>query len=212
LKEVFGRDSTVIENPIDVAEWDKRLQDSATLPELPDWDRYVLWIGRADAIHKRPQLCLDLAHRCPEVRFLMILNPRDDVVEAEIIRKAPSNVRIVRWIPFTDMPAVYRNAAALVNTSALEGFPNTYLQAALPGVPIGSLEVAEGFLKRSSAGVCTHGDQEQLAQFLREQWENTLTKSQRLNSVARQYVQQHRDATAQTNQLEAVLQQIVEQQ
>jgi len=166
----FGRTATVIANPVDVAEWDARRQPPASLEETAGLDRYVLWVGRAESVHKRPEVCLEVARRCPELKFLMIMNPRDPQVEASVRRDAPANVRILSAVPFARMPAVFARAAAFVNTSSLEGFPNVFLQAALSRVPIASLEVGEAFLQHIGCGRFAGGDLEELCSALRGYW------------------------------------------
>jgi glycosyltransferase involved in cell wall biosynthesis len=170
LKERFGRESTVIANPIDVDEWDARRAQPLNTGDTAGLERYVLWIGRADAVHKRPQLCVELARMCPEVEFLLILNPRDPELEQRLRRERPPNVRIVLWVPFPRMPAVFAHAAALVNTSLLEGFANTFLQAALSEVPIASLQVGAAFLAELGCGCIADGDLRRLADHVRRVW------------------------------------------
>jgi hypothetical protein len=165
-------------------------------------DRYVLWVGRAESVHKRPQLCLEVARRCPEVSFLMILNPRDPGVEAEIRRTAPAHVRIIERIPVPQMPAVFRRAALLLNTSRLEGFPNVFLQAALSGVPIASLEVGEEFLRAAEAGECFHGDLEALASTVKRWWSHPPSAA---GSAAACYVRQHHGLAQQAARLALLL-------
>ena len=170
LRERFGRDGVVIENPIDVCEWDARV--SEPLGDVAGrFNRYVLWVGRAEDVHKRPDVCLELARLCPAIDFLMILNPRDPVVESRVRRETPGNVHIVSHVPFPMMPAVFAQAAALVNTSSLEGFPNVFLQAAVSSVPIASLNVGESFLEWLDGGRHADGDVRQLALYLQQVWD-----------------------------------------
>ncbi|MEW4490084.1 glycosyltransferase family 4 protein [Thalassoglobus sp. JC818] len=184
LSTRFHRDGTVIPNPIDLEQWDRLASDSIriSLDAVP----YALWVGRADPVHKQPQHLIELAKLCPEVRFLMIMNPRDDVCESQIRETAPSNVQIVDRVSFAEMPALYKNASMLINTSSLEGFPNTFLQAAASSIPILSLNVEEEFLKRTQAGFCANGDLDALAEKVRLHW-----KEQQDCSQARRYVEQH---------------------
>lgn len=170
LRKRFGRQGVLIPNPIDLHQWDRLAAQPVEPKDIAGLTRYILWVGRADGEHKRPQLVLELAARCPEVSFLMVLNPRDDVLEARIRAEAPANVRIVDRIPFERMPAVMRGAAGLVNTSSLEGFPNTYLQAPASGTPVASLVVEGEFLQRSQAGMCADGDLDRLAEVIRAAW------------------------------------------
>lgn len=198
LQTRFGRDGIVIRNPIDIAEWDRLMGNPPPIPGLEEMPPYALWIGRADPEHKRPQLLVELAKKCPEIPFLMIMNPRDDLTEAAVRREAPGNVRIVSKVPFSGMPAVFRGGAVLVNTSSLEGFPNTFLQAAISQVPIASLVVEEEFLERSGAGICAHGDLDRLAEVVRAAVAN---RHLRQESTARAYVAENYSLTAQTNLL-----------
>jgi hypothetical protein len=50
-------------------------------------------------------------------------------------------------------------------------FPNVFLQAAISGVPIASLEVGRGFLAELGCGCCGGGDVARLAAFVREMWD-----------------------------------------
>jgi glycosyltransferase involved in cell wall biosynthesis len=203
LRERFGRDGVLIPNPIDLEQWD-RLAAQPVDPRDTAWlERYVLWVGRADGEHKRPQLLVELAAGCPEVNFLMVLNPRDDVLEARIRAQAPANLRIVERIPFERMPAVMRGAAALVNTSSLEGFPNTYLQAPASGTPVASLVVEGEFLAKSQAGMCAEGDLDRLADAIRAAWSG---QPRGFNTqAARNYVEEHHQLSAAAQHLRSVI-------
>lgn len=172
LRERFGRESTIIANPIDADEWDSGLTTPPHPADTAGLSRYALWIGRADAVHKRPQLCIELARLCPEIPFLLIMNPRDPRLDAELRRAAPPNVRFVTSVPFTRMPGVFSRAGVLVNTSLLEGFPNTFLQAALSRVPIASLQVGRTFLEYLHCGRYANGDLDRLAADVQELWQS----------------------------------------
>ena len=189
LRDRFGREGTLVPNPIDLAEWDSRA--SAMLPpELhAGLDRFVLWMGRAEKIHKRPQVLIEIAQLCPEVPFLMLLNPRDPAVDAEIRLSAPSNVRIVSQVPFPLMPALFRKVIACINTSSLEGFPNAFLQAAASRVPIVSTDVGRSFLEESRAGLCVEGDRPRAADTLRE-WMNSPELRSQVGTRGRAFVEQ----------------------
>lgn len=198
LRERFARDGVVIPNPIDLAQWDSR----KTLPLDEEFtsglSQFVLWIGRAESIHKRPQVLLEIAKQCPEVPFLMILNPRDPAVDAATRRQAPPNVRIVSQVPFPSMPALFQRALAYVNTSSLEGFPNAMLQAAASRVPIVSLEVGQEFLSESQSGVFTAGDIERSAAVLKS-WASDQSQRIPPGENGRAYVEQHHAVGPVTN-------------
>lgn len=212
LQALFKREADLIRNPIDLAEWD-RLQ-TAPLPveSHHGLEHFALWIGRADRVHKQPQELLQVARRCPEIPFLMVMNPRDDQVEREIREQAPANVRIVDWVPFSHMPALFARAAVLVNTSSLEGFPNTFLQAAAAGVPIASLHVEADFLRQSRAGSCADGNLDRLAELIQEQWQARLASESGTDagSTARTWIEREHAAASQTGRLAETLKAIVQ--
>ncbi|TWT57479.1 Glycosyl transferases group 1 [Thalassoglobus neptunius] len=184
LSSRFDRNGTVIPNPIDLEQWDRLAKAPIRVPL--ESTPYALWVGRADPVHKQPQHLIELAKLCPEVRFLMIMNPRDDVCEARIRETAASNVQIVDRVPFSEMPALYNKASMFINTSSLEGFPNTFLQAAASAIPVLSLNVEGEFLERTQAGFCANGDLNALADHVRTLWSEPQDFSQ-----ARRYVEQH---------------------
>ena len=163
LRERFGRKGVVLPNPVDGRLWNPTLTPA---PPPGVESGYVLWVGRAEPVHKRPALCLEIAARCPGRRFLMVLNPADTQTEADIQVRAGENVTIIPGIPPEQMPGVFAAAGCLLNTSAVEGFPNTYLQAAAVGVPIASLVVLPEWLTQFGAGQCFGGDLDAAAKWI----------------------------------------------
>jgi hypothetical protein len=208
LQTRFQRTGDVVHNPIDIDQWDRSL-DSPLHTDNPLPSPCALWIGRADAEHKRPQVLVELACRCPEVSFLMVMNPRDAVVEKQVRQLAPRNVTIIDRVPFDRMPEVFSRAAVLVNTSSLEGFPNTFLQAAVSGVPIASLNVEREFLERSEGGFCAQGDLDALAEYVQRTWNSP--RPPRETWPARDYVRRHHDLTTQVNALSTILSEMVDE-
>ena len=153
----FGRDAVLIRNPVHVS------------PEAPDhWlprskREFVLWIGRADDYNKRPKLFLELVKTCPSLEFVMIVSCTDDAVFQALKRARPENLSIVDHVPQHEILGYLRRARVLVNTSRFEGFPNTFLESAVAGVPIVSLEVdPDGILMRRGCGICAAGEPEML--------------------------------------------------
>jgi glycosyltransferase involved in cell wall biosynthesis len=106
-----------------------------------DGDR-VLWVG---TIHdyKQPEMLLDIARRLPQRRFVMIGGPavagerlRQGYFEAirEQAAKLP-NVEFKGFLPLAEVESWFDRARVLVNTSAYEGMPNTFMQAWARGIP-----------------------------------------------------------------------------
>lgn len=190
LRQRFGREAQVIGNPIDVRDWRPAEPDGAGAAE-----RYALWIGRADAFHKRPLLLLDLAEQCPAIPFLMLMNPGDREIAAEVRRRRPANVRIVEHVPFAQMPEILRGAFVFVSTSSAEyeGFPNVFLQAAACGVPIASWEVDPGWVREGDCGLVADGDAAAMKQYI-EQVYHDPRQGQEAGRRGREYVRRRFDA------------------
>ena len=205
LAERFGREGLLIPNPIDLVEWDARAHAPLPTEMHAGLDRFVLWIGRAEKIHKRPQTLIEIARLCPEVPFLMLLNPRDPAVDAEIRRTAPPNVRIVTQVPFSLMPALFQKASAYLNTSSLEGFPNAFLQAAASRRPIVSLNVGRSFLEQSQGGMFVDNDLPRAAEVLEELLQSPARQSE-IGDAGRLFVEQHHSVEAVTARLAETLQ------
>lgn len=207
LRDRFGREAVVIRNPIDVSEWQRLVEaEEDLLPETQGLHRYALWIGRADAFHKRPLECLELARRCPEVDFLMILNRYDDELQRRVTDQRPPNVRITARVDFARMPQIFRKAVVFVSTSsaAFEGFPNVFLQAAAAGVPIASLEIDYGFVESERCGCAAQGDLDRLADYVRAVWQDSA-QCEADGARAREYVRRYHDLPQIATQLAALL-------
>lgn len=149
LAEAHGVESTVVPNGYE-------LPPRENVP--PHGDReHVLWIGRMARAQKRPERFLDLARALPNVRFVMVGPPNDDE-EAyfERLRTEAGDVDNLRFVGFvapSEVSDYYRRASVLVNTSASEGFPNTFLEAWRWATPVVSLEYdLDGTLREGRVG------------------------------------------------------------
>jgi len=204
LNTHFHRDGQLLRNPIDVSDWNARLEN-ATGPELK-FDRYVLWIGRADDFHKQADIALDIAKRMPEINFVMILNPQQPDVEQRVREQCPANLQIIDHVPFAQMPALYRHAALLLNTSSSqhEGLPNTFLQAGASRVPIVSLKVDAGFLTKSGGGLVGTGDVKQIIDSVQHLW-TSPEGAEKYGQAGYDYVTRHHDLPIVIDQLVDIL-------
>ena len=145
LEENFGLEAVLIRNGIPIP-------DPAASPAPPGTGSRgtgsvdgpaFLWVGGLRWM-KRAELLVELARRVSEARFILVGGAVGDPAYCrsikEKLRGAP-NVHQIDFVPPGEMDAYYRNAYALVNTSSLEGFPNTFLHAWAHGVPVLSLEI-----------------------------------------------------------------------
>lgn len=115
----------------------------------------VLWVANLRAL-KRPELALELARQLPDVKFTLAGGPmpggqtyHDDVVAAAA--RLP-NVTMLGGVRYRDSGALFDRARIFLNTSAIEGFPNTFLQAWIRGVPVVTFFDPDCLVKRLQLG------------------------------------------------------------
>ena len=126
----------------------------------------MLWVGRGHPL-KQPEMFLALAERLPQERCALVImrdEAHDDLLRSVRERAAGlPNVTMHENVPLRDVGRLFEQAKLFVNTSTYEGFPNTFVQAALQGVPILSWSVdPDGVLTRHGIGVCAGGSFDRL--------------------------------------------------
>ena len=118
----------------------------------------VVWVGRLSA-EKRLEWLIEIASQLPELAFEVAGAPADGEETARVLAAraaALANVTLLGKVPRSQMPGVYRNAAALLCTSTYEGFPNTFLEAWSHGVPVVSTIDPDGLIAARGLGVVAH--------------------------------------------------------
>jgi glycosyltransferase involved in cell wall biosynthesis len=133
LKERFKVESSVIKNGFSIP----KLIDKKSQPPI------VLWVGSISSV-KRPHLFLELAKSIPSAHFEMIGGkgePTQLYQEIEMVARKLSNLRFYGFVPYDKINNFFRRASIFVNTSILEGFPNTFIQAWANYNPVVSLNV-----------------------------------------------------------------------
>ena len=126
---------------------------------------HVLWVGTVKPA-KFPQSFIELARRHPSRQFRMVggANLQDPEGQAYFDRiredaAAVPNVDFVGHVPFHSVGKHFDDASLLVNTSASEGFPNTFLQAWIRGVPTVSFVSPEVTTGQTGTVVCRDLDE-----------------------------------------------------
>jgi glycosyltransferase involved in cell wall biosynthesis len=122
----------------------------------PRRDIDVLWVSNIRR-EKRPDRILELTATLPGVKVHMVGGPlRDEEAlfrEIEAAARARPNVTFHGRLPYWDANALYGRSRLLVNTSDVEGFPNSYLQAWIRGVPVVTLIDPDRVIEREGLGV-----------------------------------------------------------
>ncbi len=144
-------DAIVAQNPNQLAACRRHHgRDAVLIPscyELPPTARpgtgeLVLWVATIHP-YKRPELVFEVARRLPHRRFVMIggistRGTRHDPSYYEGVRDAASripNVAFKGFLPLAEVETWFDRARVFLNTSRLEGVPNTFMQAWARGIP-----------------------------------------------------------------------------
>lgn len=150
-RDRLGREARVIPNAIVPAESNPAAEDGS-----------VVWIGGIRRV-KRPDVFLELARRMPERRFVLIGGPIASEPETarDIERRARElpNLVMTGHVSHDEVDRYLERAALLVNTSQVEGFPNTFLEAWQRTTPVVSFVDVDDLIRRERVGVvCDDAD------------------------------------------------------
>jgi glycosyltransferase involved in cell wall biosynthesis len=123
LRENFHRDSVIVKIPIPLSE-----------PAMPAWNGTltVLWLATVKPL-KQAELFLDLARAMPQAKFQMVGGPAlGDERYYNSIKEAAAaipNLEFCGFVPHEKIGSYIAKSNILVNTSIVEGFPVTFLEA-----------------------------------------------------------------------------------
>lgn len=119
----------------------------------------VLWVSNIRRV-KRPDRLLELAAKLPQASIHMVGGslPGEEALYRDVERAAQAsrNITFHGRLPYRETNDIYGRARILVNTSDVEGFPNSYLQAWIRGVPVVTLIDPDGVIAREGLGVTVH--------------------------------------------------------
>jgi glycosyltransferase involved in cell wall biosynthesis len=159
LKETTGVSAVVLPNGHRILELSSQKRDC------------ILWVGRSTR-YKQPELFIKLAQETPDEQFVMICpqskddNKYDDLVAGT---KTVANLKFIEGVPFHEIDSFFQRAKVFVNTSSMEGFPNTFIQACRCATPILSLKInPDHFLDKHRCGMCANGDWNLFAAMLKQ--------------------------------------------
>jgi glycosyltransferase involved in cell wall biosynthesis len=131
-------------------------------------DKYIiLWVARCEE-WKQPELFLKLASAFTEEEFCMVCPKSLDKDYFDRLKAAATkNITFIDYVPFEKIDEYFLKAKIFVNTSKVEGFPNTFIQAAKSKTPILSFNVdPDDILGKYRIGKCAKGDYQLLVKSL----------------------------------------------
>jgi len=161
----------------------------------------VLWVSNIRP-QKRPEMIIDLAAKLPELRFVMIGGPSPGLKEHfnDVKAKADSagNVEFLGAVPYSDVSRYFSRTKIFVNTSDTEGFPNTFLQSWIHGVPVVSFFDPDGIIRRNGLGFAPESLDE-MAQMVVDLISREA-KRQEISLLAQEYAIEHYSPRSNVNE------------
>jgi len=144
LRQNYGLKSEVLDMAVDMP---------SGPPPQKDID--VLWVSNLRPV-KRPEVVLDLARRLPNVKFVLAggaLPGAEDYYQTvtQAAREIP-NLTCPGAVPYSEVGTMFSRARIFLNTSEIEGFPNTFLQAWVRGVPVVTFFDPDSLIKQRQLG------------------------------------------------------------
>jgi glycosyltransferase involved in cell wall biosynthesis len=183
VKAVYNRDTSV-------------LRSSYPLPvkRAAVGKKSLLWVGRLEQL-KQPYKFIELAQKFSHLKFVMIAPVSTDLRFAWEVKNKVTAVKNLEFIPGVDFGQVneyFKQAKIFINTSTYEGFPNTFVQAAMYATPVVSLNVnPDNFLNEYACGYCAGGDEEKMAEYVQRLLEDKNDWQQKSNNIYQYAKKQH---------------------
>lgn len=116
----------------------------------------VLWVNNLRGF-KRPDIVCDIARQMPDTKFVMIGSPMSGFESQyqDTIKAASEtpNLEYLGPVPYSQVNSYFERSKLFLNTSDSEGFPNSYLQAWIRGVPVISYFDPDGLIASLGIGV-----------------------------------------------------------
>lgn len=189
LEKNYGKEGILLKNPVKFTEARESKKEHD-----------FLWVGKSNPV-KQPLEFVKLAAAMPQQRFFMVMNVSDRKLHAEVLEKKPSNLTIIEFASHLEMDSIFGASKIVVCTSLLEGFPNTFLQAAKHRVPVLSTGIdPDGFVSEFNCGIISGANHEQLISSAKKLIaDETLIR--KLGENAYQYAKAGHDVLKVTEQL-----------
>lgn len=194
----FNKQSIILKNVFEIKKFDTVSKKG------------ILWVGRFQK-WKNPDMFLELSSLFPETQFTMICPyEKGDFLEWEKLRKKTeiiNNLTFIKKVPFHEIQVYFNKSEIFVNTSTAEGFPNTFLQAAVGKTPIVSINVnPDNFIKNYNCGFYCNNNFELMKKNIETLINN---KNNKLGENCFNYLKENHDIEKTGNQLEQIIKLLV---
>lgn len=203
LQVTYGLDCVVLPNAVEL-----NGHSSSNHVSMPP-RQGLLWVARFTPV-KRLEWCLELAERLPEHRFVIVgggkLGGSSELGELASRGRKLNNVDWLGFLPHAHMYASYTRSAALLCTSVVEGFPNTFLEAWSAGTPVITTFDPDGLVARYGLGRVGNSIDE-LAAAIRE-FQPGSASWQTCSTNALNYVREHHDPARIAGRLAEILSEV----
>lgn len=116
--------------------------------------REVLWLGRI-VREKRLEFLIEVAEACPDYRFHVVGAANSSSaysVDALARAEACPNIVAHGRVSEGELSDLFNKCNVLCNTSTMEGFPTTFLEAWSRGMPVLTTFDPDGLVERESVG------------------------------------------------------------
>lgn len=157
-----------------------------------DRDIDVLWVNNIRAF-KRPELVFEIARRMPNVRFVMIGGPisgsEQFYSQIENLANETKNIDFLGPVPYSEVNSYFSRAKVFINTSDSEGFPNSFVQAWIHGVPVISFFDPDFTIEQQGLGAAPKSIDDMVISINRFLSDPIILGQ--VSSVARRYAMQH---------------------
>jgi glycosyltransferase involved in cell wall biosynthesis len=154
MRRNFGLESSIAGMVVEAGRHDRKFVER---------DIDGLWVSNMRSV-KRPDVLLDVAAKLPHLSFHMVGGTVPGAArffeKVKVQADSRSNVTFHGAVAYRAVSAFYDRARILVNTSDVEGFPNTYLQAWASGTPVVAFFDPDGVIAREGLGAAVRTAQE----------------------------------------------------
>jgi glycosyltransferase involved in cell wall biosynthesis len=142
------------------------VEQSEESKSFADRDWPSLWINNFRPL-KRPEVYMELASRLPDLAFHVVGGaiPGQEAYYEATKEKAATHPNVIFHgaAPYHSVNPMYGRAKVFVNTSEIEGFPNSYLQAWMRGTPVITFIDPDGLIAKEGLGAAVRDMNELVA-------------------------------------------------